>query len=469
LTVLQRLLGAALLARYVRGEAAYPFRPLVSIKADRDRRVRQMVAYAYRWVPYYRETMQHLGMTPADFQCADDLARLPLLRRLQIQRDPERFVSREGNIAEYVAVRNSGTSGRPCDFFMDGRTLFQYAAQDARARAALAPVVGKSRGYRQTKIESPLGSSTRVQEFYDLRSWLPPGVALHRQTLSLLDPPEVNARLIDSFRPDAIRGYGSYLAALFHHLHVTGRAMHLPKVLRYTSDALPDTARKLIEQDFRIPIFGTYEAAEAYNIAFECEQHAGMHLNIDLCPMRIVDAQGNPAPTGQCGSVVISNLINRGTVFLNYVLEDIASLASGPCPCGRSLPLLGQLEGRTSDWLKLPTGEWLHAQSLSPLFKGSEGIWQYQVIQDSPSHLTVLLVGSSDCSQQSIRMRIAAGIASILGEGMAHDIQFVDRVHHTAAGKALPLISRYARDPTPPLVPALTSPARDSRSIGAAP
>jgi phenylacetate-CoA ligase len=455
------------MAHCLRGQADYAYRPLSAIQVDRDRRVRRMAEYAYRFVPYYRETMQRLSLRPSDFQSADDLAQLPLLQRSQLQRDPQYYVSTEKRVSELVAVQSSGTSGQRCTFFLDGRTLCQYAAHDARARAVFAPLLDKPWGYRQTKIGSPLGPAGSVQKFYDTQTWLPPEVALRRQELSVAESPEVNIRLIDRFRPDVIRSFGSYLAMLFHGLRASGLTMHQPKVLRYTADMFPDSARNLIEREFGIPVFGTYDATEAYNIAFECEQRDGLHLNVDLCPVRIVDAEGKTSPPGQSGAVVISNLISRGTVFLNYALDDVAATSLRACACGRSLPLLQELQGRISDWVELPSGEWVHAVLMAPLTAGNKGLWQFQFVQESPLRLSVLLVCSPDCPQEATRERILTAVRATVGPDMTVDVQFVDEVQRTAAGKSPVLISRCTRGRTPR---AMTYPAwtdRPGRSPGA--
>jgi hypothetical protein len=49
----------------------------------------------------------------------------------------------------------------------------------------------------------------------------------------------------------------------------------------------------LITEKFGIPVLSTYEAVEAFKIGFECHQRVGVHLNVDLYPMRIVNAQGD--------------------------------------------------------------------------------------------------------------------------------------------------------------------------------
>ena len=52
-----------------------------------------MVRYAYRWTPYYRETLDRLGLTPADFRTFDDLHQLPLISVVDLAGAPEAFRS----------------------------------------------------------------------------------------------------------------------------------------------------------------------------------------------------------------------------------------------------------------------------------------------------------------------------------------------------------------------------------------
>ena len=444
--LLSRLVNSLYMAYRRQGQGRYPYRPLAQVYADRDRRARRMTAYAYRYVPYYRETMARLGLTPADFQSADDLDKLPILERDQLQRDPEYFTSTAPLARGRLSVRNSGTTGKPCTFYYDSRTLFQDAAYGERARAVMSPLLGRSMGYRLTVIAAPTGSTTRVQDFHGQQAWLPRGVGLPRQHLSVIDPPEVNARLINAFQPEVIQSHGSYLAALFVYLKASGAPLHLPKALRYTSDALPDAARRLIEDQFGIAVFSRYDAMETPNLAFECEAHAGLHANIDLCPIRIVNGSGQALPPGESGDVVISNLINRASVFLNYRLGDLARWLPEPCPCGRTLPLLSPVEGRTEDWLTLPSGRVVHPLAATHALKYTPGIWQYQVVQQASGRFTIALVADPQADRQAIGERVAAEFARVLGEPVQVEVQFVGEIPRTPAGKVRAVISLATKE-----------------------
>ena len=80
-----------------------------------------------------------------------------------------------------------------------------------------------------------------------------------------------------------------------------------------------------------------YNAAEAFKIGFYCEQRTGFHLHEDLCHVRIAGADGATAGPGEVGRIVISNLVNRASVLLNYPIGDLGAIAAEPCPCGRTL------------------------------------------------------------------------------------------------------------------------------------
>jgi phenylacetate-CoA ligase len=444
----KRLCWTGYLAYHMRGQARYPFKPLAAIKRDQARRVRKMVAYAYRQVPYYRETMDRLGLRPSDFGSAEDLGKLPILERRELQRDPENFVSKAHPVERCLLVRSGGSTGEPKTVYRDLPSLLQTRAHDERMRPVIAKTMGRTVGYRKTDIGSPASSFSKGRQFCRARSLSPRRVSVQHQDLSLLDSPEENVHLLNQFKPDVLQTYGSYLELLFPYLYATGEPFHRPKVVIYTSDDLSGSVRRLIEEEFKIPVFSSYQATEASRIGFECEGHLGLHLNIDLYPVRIVDPEGRTLSVGESGDVIISNLVNRATVLLNYRLGDIAALLPDRCSCGRSLPLLSFPQGRIDNWIELASGQLFHTQAVRTIFSHDEAdIWQYQVVQHTSKHLSVSVVAAETCDRQQTRERIAAECARKFGEGVTVDISFVDSIERTAGGKLCPVLSLHGRSP----------------------
>jgi phenylacetate-CoA ligase len=294
--------------------------------------------------------------------------------------------------------------------------------------------------YRESVIGSEFASDQAIQRIYRERALLPARIRLQHQHLSLFDSPAENIRRLNEFRPDIIRTYGSYLGALFSYVHATGETFHRPKVVFYDADELPEASRTLITNEFKVHVISAYQAIEAFKIGFECERHLGFHLNADLYPVRILADDGTEAAPGKNGDVVVSNLVNRATVLLNYRLGDIAHVLPELCPCGRTLPLLSFIQGRTDDWIRLPTGERVHPQLVRTIFTGEADVWQYQVIQEAPDSFRTLIVGGDD--RAALQARLVARFTERFGAGARVEIAFVDAIEPSRRGKVRPVISR---------------------------
>ncbi len=443
--IAQRLLDTAWLACHVWGQARYAFKPPEDIRRDQACRVRRIVAHACLHVPYYKETMARLGLRPEHFRCAEDLAQLPLLEREQLQRGPERFMSEVLDPGRCLRLRSSGSTGLPVTVCQDVRALFQSVACAERVRSIAAKLAGKRCGYRETVIIAPVSSVADTQRFLRAHSLVPTNVPARQQRLSVLDPPEKNAELIDAFRPDVLSTYGSYLALLFPYLREARRRWRLPRTICYGADGLSDSVRRLVQDDFGIHVLSAYQTIEADQIGFECERHAGLHLNIDVYPVRIVDAAGHALPPGETGEVVVSNLVNRGTVLLNYRLGDLASLLPEPCPCGRTLPLLSFPQGRCDDFIVLPSGRQMHSHIVNDLIRFETEIWRYRVIQESLTCFRINCVVTPTCEREGLRKRIACRFGRTFGRGVNVQVVFVDSIDRTAAGKHRTVVSRIPK------------------------
>lgn len=393
-----------------------------------------MVDHAWRTVPWYRETIRGLGLRPEDLRTAGDLARLPFLEGRDLQVRPDALASTEHPPQRCLTLRSGGTTGMPRGVRHDPGSLIANVAHGERDRALVARHVGRWAGYRQLSFAPPSASGPEIQAFVMERTIRPAGARIERLAASVFEDFESAAARIDRDRPDVVQGYGSYVGPLFRHIAADGRRRHRPKVVTYSSDPLPDADRALIE-DLGIPVLGRYQAVEALKIAFQCGAGPWMHVNEDLYPVRIVDEGGNSVPDGEPGRVVISNLVNRATVLLNYRLEDRARRLPGTCPCGRTLPRISLPEGRSDDWVALPSGAVLHPQAVRSIFTDEAGVWQYQVVQESPSRFQVNLVVDPAADREELGRRAESKFAARLGPGTTVAVAFVQALARTPGGK----------------------------------
>jgi phenylacetate-CoA ligase len=414
-------------------EARFPFASPAAIERAQRRRVRAAVSHAYEHVPYYRETMRRRGLRPEDLTTADHLARLPLVEREDIQHDPERFVSAAQPRERYLELRSGGSTGEPLTVWYDQRAVLGRGLHRQRVRAATVRLAGRKLRYRVATIVPDRDASHPMRGL--ARRSLAPRLIAAPLTLSMTAPLAENLARLRAFEPDVLSSYGSYLEHLFLHLRRTGESFPMPRIAAYSSDSLSDSVRRLISGSFGVPVLSAYQAIEAYDLGLECERQRGLHLNVDLYPLRIVDSDGRERPHGESGEVVVSNLVNRGTVLLNYRLGDLARRLPGGCSCGRSLPLLSLPEGRRDDWIETVSGELLHPAVLRALLGREREVWSYQVAQEGRTRLRVSVVAAPGASRDPLLQRLGRALEGVLGAGLQVELRFVDTLPRTAGSK----------------------------------
>jgi phenylacetate-CoA ligase len=411
----------------------FPYRDARAIERVQARRTARIVEYAYEHVPHYREEMDRLGARPGDVTGPSDLARLPVIEREQIQRDPDRFVSRARGV-DRLELSSSGSSGTPIKTVWDRPSILAHTAYRERQRVVETSLLGRRFGYRQSVVSVGTGTGAKVYNARTKALWLPRSL-IDRQYLSMQDGSAANVDELVRFDPHVIHSYGSYLESLFLELERRGLTLPSLKVAQFAGDAISEPARRRIEERFGIPAIGIYNAHETLDVAFECEERSGYHVSIDLCPVGIVDPNGRELPDGEVGEIVISNLVNRGTVLLNYRLGDLGAKLAGRCPCGRNLPLLHLAQGRLSPWISMDNGRRVHGMVIRDAVKNDADVRQFRLAQATGSRVEVSVVPQEDADRDALCRRLVESLSSTLGPGTTVDVRFVEHIPPGPSGR----------------------------------
>lgn len=433
-----RLYGTSVVFAHMRGQGRVPYLPRETLQELRDKRFRNIVRYAADTVPYYRDLFRKESIDPRDIRGVGDLKRLPLIDKETVRGDPHLFLStsRKGRTA--IPFVTSGSTNSPAEFRHDRHSLLANIAYGEREREVIRKTCGRALGYREAYI-IPKSTRTRIWDFYREMTYIP--VRPERLLLPVFESVERNVEAINRFRPDIIISFGSYLEALFRTLSLLGLQMHVPRGVVCIGDGVTGEGKDFIEEKFGIPVLARYNAGEAFKIGFSCEQRRGFHIHEDLCHVRIVNAAGEETAKGERGEVVISNLVNRGTVLLNYRLGDLASMPGEACPCGRTLPLLSELEGRIQDVIFQPNGTFIHPDSVLRVFKGRNGVVQYQLIQHQPERFELRLVTVDRDAYQRAIGGILGDLQALLGKTATIDARYCHELQRHRGGKFRPVLS----------------------------
>lgn len=388
-----KLYGSSVIARNLRGQRRIPFMPREKIDAMRDERIRSIVTYAAKHVPYYRDLFTKLRMDPKQIQCAADMEKLPLLDKQQPISHPERFLAETKHGRSALTFLTSGSTGRPMRVSHDQHSLLLNIPFGEREREPFIRACGTFRP-REIYVGNETSVIKQVMAFYRENTMLP--VRPRRRFVSVLEPLENVAELINKEKPDLLVGYGGWIHLFFKTIWAKKIDLWRPKMVIYMAEALPHGGRDHIEGNFGIPVMSRYSAAEVFKIGFYCEKRTGFHLHEDLCHTRIVGPDGKTLPPGQVGELVVSNLINRGSVFLNYRIGDMGAMSDQKCPCGRTFTLLSELEGRVEDLLPLADGRVVHPRAIWEVFKHYPQVLQYQLTQHETTRFEVKLTTADD-------------------------------------------------------------------------
>ena len=436
MTLFHKVIGNVVVLAHARGQHQAAYRPASRWMADRDDRISATVRYAASTVPFYQRLFADRAIDPRTIRTPEDLKRLPLLDKVTVRRDPDAFVSRSWRGRRSVPFVTTGSTGAPLRVHHDMISLLANIAYGERSRKTDG--LGGGGRPRVMSFSRDTSTGTKVHAIYSRWTYVPQRP--DRIHMGVDRPFREAIVKINEHRPHVIGGYGSYLEALFRFIDAAGVDVHMPDRIGYFSDGMTAPGREFIENRFGIPVLSSYSAMESFKIGFTCEHGTGFHIHEDLCHLRVVDDMGEDARRGEWGEVVISNLVNRGSVLLNYRLGDLGTLGTAACPCGRTFPLLAELEGRKEDLIFLGPDHVVHPRAVWGVFASIPSIVQYQLVQHEPRKFDLEIVTRDHDDREATRSAATAGLQQLLGD-VDVAVGFSDGPLTGPGGKARPVIS----------------------------
>lgn len=385
-------------------------------------------------VPYYRALFAELNFNPAQVANLEDLARLPLLDKPAIRAN---LNAMRADDAEGLARFNTGgSSGEPLIFYIGHRRVSHDVAAKWRATRWWGVDIGDPEAVIWgSPIE--LGAQDKIRLIRDklLRTHLIPAFEMSQEKLDGF------VARIRQIRPKMLFGYPSALAHIASHAEKHGVAMNDLgiKVAFVTSERLYDYQRDKIQTVFGCPVANGYGGRDAGFIAHQCPEGA-MHITAEDIIVEIVDKQGKPLPNGELGEIVVTHLATRDFPFLRYRTGDMGILSDKTCTCGRGLPLLEDIQGRTTDFVVARDGTVLHGLALIYVLRDLEGVDAFKITQDSLDKTSVQIV-KTDAYRAESEQRIVTEFKKRLGETVNVAIEYTDYIPKERSGKFRYVIS----------------------------
>lgn len=409
--------------------------PLERLEEHRVQRLRDLLTHAKVHVPYYRDLFKRLGFDPQGMGSINDLQRLPFLTKADIRANTDAMKSDQ---AQGLARFNTGgSSGEPLVFFIGRERVSHDVAAKWRATRWWGVDIGDPEIVLWgSPIE--LSSQDRMRHWRDalMRTQLLPAFEMSAEKVAgFID-------VIRRTRPAMLFGYPSAFAHIARHAEAHGiRLDDLGiQVAFVTSERLYDHQRELIERLFNCPVANGYGGRDAGFIAHQCPS-GGMHLTHEDVMVEIVDAQGRVLPHGESGEIVVTHLATRDFPFIRYRTGDVGTLDDRPCSCGRTLPLLKEIQGRSTDFLVAQDGTVMHGLSLIYIVRDLAGVKQFKIVQESLDRTDIMLV-TDDRFDRANLAAIERGAKARLGQGVSVNVQLVGDIAPEKSGKFRYVVSK---------------------------
>jgi phenylacetate-CoA ligase len=394
---------------------------LRSMQADRTRAI---VHHAYSTVPYYRRRWRDAGVGPDS-----EFSSLPILLKSDVRSAGDQLLSESADRSTLRTSKTGGSTGTAL------RLWFDFQCQQSRNAAAMRS--DGWAGWRPGKWTACLWGSPVLPRTLRGRAR-----NLLRDRLYYLDTMRLDEDSIRRFLDVANRRKHSILFGHAHSLYVlatflASRAEPIPSFdgIISTSMSLLAGERATIESVFNKPVQDRYGCEEVGLIASQCSHHGAMHVNSDHVLVEILRDDGTPAAQGEVGRIVVTDLINRAMPLIRYEVGDLATASDSTCPCGRGLPVIERVVGRTADCFQRRDGSRIAGISLvERTLTAVPGLAQLQLIQHGLSSVEARAVVGGDVGS-SLDQMLKEKIDEAFGYDVDLNLTVVDALTPEPNGK----------------------------------
>ncbi len=401
-----------------------------------NQRLRQLIRHAYNNVPYYRRIFEERALKPDDIASSRDLAKLPILTKELIRKNSDQLMARGFPAKEVVPGRTGGSTGEPLAFYSTREEQHNWAIANRRRTQNWW---GYKIGDKRVEIMQRHPNTSVIEKLRQLfeRRMVFEAIGISQKLPFLV-------KKLEEFQPEFMVSYPSFIYLLARFMESQGKPKFRLKAITTVSEQLYEFQKELFKKVFGCEVYSYYGSFEMHQIAVECSEHSGYHIAAESVIIEVVNDEGVPVSVGEEGRIIITNLHNCAMPFIRYDIGDVGLLSSEICPCGRGLPLLARIVGRTTDFLITRNGNKIPSIAIPWEFLASEGVEQFQIVQESYGDMIVKIVLTETYQKEHVDQlsdRIMDQFGSMVGDGMNVTVEFVDQIPATRDGKRRVVVS----------------------------
>lgn len=359
-------------------------------------KLRAIISHAYNNIPFYRKLYRTL---PTEL-CIEHL---PILSKEVLRSVPfKERVTEAGlrNLHKWDVSYTSGSTGQPLKILRSPQEVSINESLSIRALICQgARITDKICQVRPVRAGDE-GNFYRYVEKHGLYGFVRKRIA---SPIVLSSDVKGAVQLIQKWRPHILIGIPSFLIALADFCERNDLKLTF-RMIKTRGELLTKQARHKIEDFFQAEVFDGYGATEVGGIAWECSTHEGFHINAEAVFVEVL-RDGSPVGNGEEGEACVTSLYRFTTPFIRYVLGDVIRLVDDECSCGRKLPLIDKILGRTMDVLWRQDGLPVFPLTVLHSLHDIEGLAKFRVVQRG-DYVIEVYIEPSDRFEEAVRYEV---------------------------------------------------------------
>jgi len=384
------------------------------LKSIQQSKIRRIVRYAYRNVPFYRKRFDEAGVKPLSIKGIDDLSRIPFTVKTDLRDYYPLGILAVPQDRLYCLHASSGTTGKPI--------VVAYTRNDLERWTRLMGRTFDVAGVRKGDV---------VQNMYGYGLFTG-GLGFHygaRAVGATVVPTSIGntkrqLMLMKDLRSTVVACTPSYMVYLCEASRVEGYEPREDFVLRsglFGAEPWSEEARKRIEDTFGLRAHDCYGMSELYGpgVGIECEQRRGLHVWGDEFLVETINPDtGEVLQPGKEGELVFTMLSREAMPLLRYRSRDLSRVFEEQCACGRYHSRIQRIKGRSDDML-IVGGVNVFPSQVEHVLMNVPGLAdQYQIVvsREELDHLCVKVEAPRNrLNDQQLLKQVQADLLATLG------------------------------------------------------
>lgn len=404
--------------------------PLSNVLQYQKKELTQLLLEIFEHSDWYRVKMEQLNITTESIRKDPFkvLVQMPILEKIDRKKNVLSLSNKNRKTA--MVHYTSGTSGTPTVDYIDKESINKSFALWKRFHK----VIGITKKNKTVRFSGRLiiNANTKKPPFW-VYNYFEKQLLMSTYHLTSNNLPHYLKKL-NNFKPELLDGYPSALYILSRFINKKSIKLDFtPLAIAVTAETLYDYQRHEIEKAFGCKVFNQYASNEGSPLITECI--AGhLHLNLDSGVFEFLNPKGEKAKPGELAYLVVSSFINFKTPLVRYNIGDTVELSDKDekCSCGCEMPIIKKIIGREDDILW--TEEKGYVGRMDTAYKGLSGIAKSQIIQESPSKISINMVVEEEFNDD-VKEKLFKNIKERLGQNIECQINIVNDIPAGVNGK----------------------------------